>query len=155
MTGTRTAARGLTRLLSNLLSDYGMLLVLLLLGVYYSAATWTEQDPQGGEGAARLVAEVRGRFPAGARVLVAAGGGPEDVEFAEALTRGLAAAGFRPVATVTGEPREARRALERLAAGPESLDVIAGNRASAAWLLFSRERLQADFPSLAGAAVVF
>jgi ribose transport system permease protein len=155
MTGTRTATRGFKRLVSNLVSDYGMFLILLLLGVYYSATTWTEQDSQGAEGAARLVVEMRGRFPAGAKVLVVAGGSPEDVAFAEALTRGLTAAGLRPVATATGEPREARRTLERLAEAGESLDVIAGNRASAAWLLFSHERLQADFPSLASAVVVF
>jgi ribose transport system permease protein len=149
-------AKGLTRLLSSLLSsDYGMLLVLLLLGGYYAAATRAPQDPNGVEGAERLAAQMRAEFPSGASVLIVAGGSREDREFAQALEPRLAGAGFRPLATVAGEPREARRALERLAEAGARLDVIAGNRVSAAWALFSQTRLRADFPSLAGATVVF
>jgi ribose/xylose/arabinose/galactoside ABC-type transport system permease subunit len=145
---------GVRRLGSHLLADYGMVFVLVLLGAFYSAATWAPQDPNGALGARRLAAEIQARFKPGARVLVVAGGGREDREFAEALGRRLADAGLPPVATVAGEPREAKKALERLAAAGEGLDVIAGNKASAAWLLLSPDRLSADFPSLAGAAVV-
>jgi len=148
-------AKGLRRLLSSLLSEYGMLLVLVLLGGYYSAATLAQQDPNGAEGAERLAAQMRAQFPSGAKVLIVAGGSREDRVFAQALERRLAEAGLRPVATVAGEPREARRALERLHEAGGGLDVIAGNRASTAWALFSAARRQADFPSLAGATVVF
>ena len=144
----------LKRGLKSLLSDYGMLLVLVLIGAYYSAATWAPQDPNGAEGAARLAAEMGARFRPGATVLIVAGASREDREFAQALERRLAGSGLRPVAAVAGEPREARRALERLATEGAGLDVIAGNRASASWALFSRERLEADFPKLAGAVVV-
>jgi ribose transport system permease protein len=143
------------RAIANLVSDYGMLLVLLLLCGYYSAATWSPQDPSGEEGARRLASELRTAFKPGTRVLVAAGASREDREFASVLGRQLGDAGFRVLAEAAGEPREARRALERLSRGGAGLEVIAGNRASASWLLFSSERLRADFPSLAGARVVF
>jgi ribose transport system permease protein len=139
---------------SRFLSDYGMLLVLILLGAYYSAATWARQDPNGREGARRLATEMRARFPPGATVLIAAGASREDREFVAVLQSALSAAGLNPVAAVAGEPRESRRALERLARSGGALDAIAGNRASAAWTLFSPERLRSDFPSLASAEVV-
>jgi ribose transport system permease protein len=141
------------RLLSGV-SDYGMLLVLVVLGAYYSAATWAQQDPNGADGARRLASEMRAQSR-GSRVLIAVGGSREEREFAATLEPLVTEAGVSVVAAVAGEPREARRALERIAASGGGLDVIAGTRASTSWTLFSRDRLGADFPSLANAAVLY
>jgi ribose transport system permease protein len=141
------------RVLSRL-TEHGMLLVLLLLAAYYSAATWAQQDPSGADGARRLAAALSAR-PPGTRVLIAVGGGREDRELAATLERLLKERGIEPAATVAGEPREARRALERIAAAGTGLDVIAGTRSTTSWALFSRDRLSADFPALAEAETAF
>ena len=61
------------RLLSRILSDYGMVLVLLLLGACFSYVTWDEQHPTGVDAAEQLTARITREFSAGGR---RPGGGP-------------------------------------------------------------------------------
>jgi len=131
-------------------SDYGIVLALALLSGYFAWVTHTEQHPTGAAGGAQLARELRGSLRPGARVLVAVGAGQEDSQFAAALATGLAEAGFRVVETVSGQPADARRALERAAAG-DGLDAVAVTQAARAWAVF--DDLGARFPALAGARV--
>ncbi|MFM8734500.1 MAG: hypothetical protein ACKOC8_04815, partial [Pirellulales bacterium] len=57
--------------LRRLLSDYGMLAVLVLIGLVFSALTLEEQPAADAASARRLVAAIRRQAPAGGRVLVA------------------------------------------------------------------------------------
>lgn len=114
-----------------------MLVALLLLCVFFSVVTWTEQYPQDAAAAARIAA----RIDSDEKVLIVVRPQAEDIVFAEALN---AALGSR-AEIVQGEPKDARAALERVATAG-GLDVIACTQASGSWLVF--DDLAADFPAL-------
>ena len=133
------------------LADYGMILVLLALGVFFSVATFSEQHPTGEAAAEALAGDVVKRVGRGARVLVAAREQAEDRAFAARLRARLAGAGVTVVEVVNGEPREARAALQRAAQAGGKLDAIAANEAAAGWQVWAD--VAADFPAL-GAPVV-
>ena len=127
-------------------ADYGMLFVLLLLCAVISALTLQPQGLSGAAAGRRVAADVVGEAGPGARVLVAAGGHAEDVAFAGEARAALTAAGVTALDVVTGEPREARAVLERLAASGGGLDAVAATPTAAAWHLFAD--LESDFPTL-------
>jgi ribose transport system permease protein len=136
----------MTRVLSGLLANYGMILVLALLCVFFSFATMSEQSPTG-EAAARQVAGALGStFGKAPRVLIVAGDQAEDALFASTLEEALAPTDAQVVAVVKGEPKDARAALQKIAASGQPLDAIACTRTTAAWLLF--DDLKTDFPTL-------
>src|SRR5579872_1442177 len=99
-----------------LLNEYGMVLVLLLLCAFFSAVTLTEQTPTGEAAARQLGAELTNSPGKGGRVLIAVQPQGEDVTLAHALEHELSSAGVQVAATVIGEPRDAREALQKLAA---------------------------------------
>lgn len=121
-------------------------LVLAGLCLFFSFATIKEQSATGEAGALALAETIAAKHGNEARVLVAAAGLPEEAAFSAAVKRGLEAAGIHPLAVVTGEPREARAALERIAGEGRGLDVIAGSATAGGWLVFAD--LRTDFPAL-------
>jgi ribose transport system permease protein len=121
-------------------------LVLAGLCLFFSFATIKEQSATGESAAAALVETVLGEHGKEVRVVVAAAGLPEEAAFAAAVKRGLEAGGVQPLAVVSGEPREARAALERIAGEGAGLDVIAGSATAGGWLVFAD--LRTDFPAL-------
>lgn len=138
--------------LAPLLADYGMLLVLLLLCLFFSIVTLDEQRPEGAEAARQLVASVS-RLPAGARkVLVVVGAGGADAACAAAVQTGLAAADRDVVGVVAGGPRDARRALDELAAAGTRVDAVVCSRTAAAWDVLADPG--GRFRALAGAKVL-
>ncbi|MFM8358158.1 MAG: ABC transporter permease, partial [Verrucomicrobiota bacterium] len=135
-----------------LLSEHGMILVLLLLGALFSALTHTEQSPAGEAAARQVVAAILQATPAGARVLVAASGQPEDAGFAARVAEELAAADRRVLARLTGDPPAARQALQEIQASGGTLNAIATTSVAGRWRVFTD--LAADFPSLGNPRVV-
>jgi len=133
------------------MADYGIVLALVLLCVYFSAVTYTEQQPTGAAGGAQLAAEIARQTPAGARMLIAVRGSRDDAAFADALGAGLEASGRTVVETVKGEPVDARRALERVTQAGGRLDVIACSQAAGKWSVF--DNLATRFPALASVQV--
>lgn len=129
-------------------AEAGMGLVLLALAVFFSVATWSEQPATGAAAAPAVVERIVGESGQGAkaRVLVVAGASPEEKAFAEAVAAGLKRAGREVAAVVAGEPRDARAALESLAAKGGSLDVIAVSAPASGWLVF--DGVKSDFPAL-------
>lgn len=140
--------------MKRLLSDYGSLLVLLLLCAYYSAVTWTEQQPvtpaAGRSLAEQIVEEHAGKRPT---VVIIVRNTQLDAAFAAAAANELAENGATVLETVAAAaPLEARRALVRLAAEHPRIDAIATNDAASKWGPLQREalsRLAADHPALA------
>ena len=128
------------------LSDYGMVFVLLLLCVYFSVVTNSDQSPVGEPGAEQVSTEIGRRFGGKAHVLIAATDQKDDVLFVDKLQRDLAASGVKVAGVVKGEPRHARKLLQKVAATGETLDAIACTQASGAWLVFGD--LKTDFPAL-------
>ncbi len=130
-------------LLRHHLAGSGMLVALLLLGVFFSIATWTRQYPQDAEAAKMVAAQIAPQ----AKVLIVVRPTAKDKAFAEVLKAEL---GGR-AEIVKGEPKDARAALLSAAAAG-GLDVIACNQATASWLVFSD--LAHDFPALKNTRVV-
>ena len=115
--------------LRRLVSDYGMLAVLLLLGLVFSGLTLEEQSSSDAAAARRVAAAIRRDCPERPRVLVAVRGTPEDGLFADALRRELDGVGAEVVDVVRGEPQAARAALEKLAqaGGQDVITTATGN----------------------------
>lgn len=101
---------------------------LLVLAVFFSVMTRREEFPQDAAAARELVSGL-GKD---AKVMVAVRGVAADKAFAEALQAEL---GPRAIEVITGEPRDARKALDRVTA--TGLDVIIGTQVTAEWLVFS------------------
>lgn len=111
--------------MKRLLSDYGMIWVLLLLCLYYSVVTWTDQHPTG-EAAGRQVGKmIVATCARGSRVLVVTQGNDDERPFAPALKAAVEPAGLKVVDVIQGRPIDIRKALERIAAAGGGLDAIA------------------------------
>ncbi len=126
-----------------------MLLVLLGLGAYYSMVTVTAREPVGAD-AARQVARRIGR-DAGP-VFVVARASEEDIAFQTVLTALLGERGVPVAAWVSGEPRDARLALERLQQAGTRLGVVAATPEAARWTVV--RDLSTRFPALGDPVVI-
>jgi ribose transport system permease protein len=137
---------------SRFITHYGMVFVLLLLCLFFSVMTYSDQSPTGETAAKQVVSSIQEQFGKFPRVLIVTSGQSGDTAFAAATERGLAASGAQVVATVQGEPKDARAALVDLAAAGGKLDAIACTQVSGAWLVFSN--LTTDFPALGEPRVI-
>lgn len=138
--------------MKKLLSDYGMLGALLLLCVFFSWRTWDVQQPTGAAAGQQVAGLIFKTLPKSGRVLIVARSNDEDREFATTLNEKLKAAGIDGVETVLGNPGDARRAMNRIVDGGGTIDVIAGNHATAAWPVF--KNLGDKIPALAKTTIV-
>ena len=132
--------------LSRWSTDYGMVLVLLLLCGFFSVATYTEQSATGEAAAVQVGGLIKKRFGKNAGVIIVAREQAEDIAFADRLHRDLAAAGAQVLAVIKGEPKDAREALQKIIATGGKVDAIACTQAAAEWQVFSD--LKTDFPLL-------
>ena len=132
--------------LSRLLSEYGMILVLLLLCVVFSVVTYKEQSQTGAAAGRQLAAAIKAEVGGAPRVLIAVRDLPDDVAMAEQLRRDIETNGGVAAGVVQGEPKDARAAVLKLAAANTPLDVIAGTETTVSWRIFTD--LQTDFPAL-------
>lgn len=134
------------------LTDYGMILVLVLLCVFFSVVTYSDQSPKGEAGAKQVVTAIAQQFGKAPRVLIAVSDQPDDVPFAASIERELAASGAQVLATVKGSPKDARDALMKINAAGGKLDAIACTQVTGDWLVFSD--LKTDFPALGEPRVI-
>ncbi len=130
------------RLVRRLFADYGMLLVLLALGFYYSVVTITTHQPAGADAAQQVASRVQ----VGERVMIITRDTPEDAAYREELARSLQGRGALVAASIQGEPRDARVALEGLNADGKPLHVITTTTDCAAWTLLKDTATR--FPTL-------
>ena len=138
--------------LVRLLSEYGMILVLILLCGFFSAVTYREQSPTGAAAGSQLASSIRSAVSGSSRVMIVVRDLPDDRAMADRLKSDLAAAGAQVVAVVIGEPKDAREAILKIAKEGKPLDVIAATRTTGDWLVFSS--LSADFPTLGAPKVM-
>jgi ribose transport system permease protein len=122
-------------LLGRLPSEYGIALVLVVLCVVFSVATLTEQQPEGATAGEELARTIAAEYGAGAKVVVVAGPGRADREFADALDAGLRQAGLTVAARSAGHPSDARTALADLPKQGVRPDVIAASSSAGRWTL--------------------
>jgi ribose transport system permease protein len=134
------------------MSEYGTLLALAALAIFFSVATWSEQHPAGEIGGRQVAPIITRRFDPSASVLVVARDNQEDREFSRALHDELQRAGFSDITLVNGSPADARQALQALDETKARLDVVVCTQATTKWNIWDHRDTQ--FPSLATAPIV-
>jgi len=119
------------------LTDYSMILVLLLLVVAFSVLTIQSQSPSGAAAGLSVAAEALERLTPDSRVLIVAPAGKDDVAFVDAAKSALIARGISSVITVAGSPREARETLD---SQPDrsQISAVLVTEASSQWTVFER-----------------
>lgn len=125
----------------SLLSDYGMLGVLLLLAVVLSVATYGPQEPGGDQAARELAPKLRGK-----KALIVVRDGSDGILFAERMVETFQQEGIAVAQVVKGQPPAARKQIAELARNNVRFDVYVCNRPAAAWTIY--QRLAEEFPYL-------
>ena len=138
--------------IGRLLSDYGNVLVLLLLCIVASLATIREYSPTSASAARRLAEQVSADYPK-AKVLVLVHKGKKGTEFAETLKDAFEKSGFTIVQTVVGKPLDARIALEKLGTAGVEVNIIAAENRMARFCQDNLRELAEKHSSLANAQV--
>ncbi len=111
--------------ISRLLSEYGMLVVLLLLGLLFSILTIREQYPSGANAGEALADKLTGEAPTSSRVLIVSSANEEDSLFTMTLSTRLREEGYSSVIAIKGDPSEVRAKLTSLADSLQVVNVIA------------------------------
>ena len=143
---------------SRLITDYGMVLVLLLLGILISWVTWSEQhpeDPGAGRAMARNLVETLGDD---AQVVILLRQTSGDRELAQAIASELKQHGVTVAATIHARsPRDARVELEKMGKQGIRVNAIATHHfCFSTWGVLresSLNSLAAGHPSLKGIQV--
>ena len=133
-------------------NDYGMVLVLVLLGLVFSGLTLEEQPATDAAAVRRMVAAIGRQAPAGGRVLVAVRPTAEDGLLADTLARELSTAGFETVGPVRGEPQQVRAALAAVSEAGGRIDAVAATERTGSWLVLTE--MGRLFPSLGQPPIV-
>ncbi len=121
-----------------LLSDYGMVLVLIGLCVLFSCLTVREQMPEGSAAVAELVARISRECAASDIILAVGAVNKESAPLAEELGRELKEAQFENVHVVVGTPRDLRLALDDIENRGEQLAAIATAGDVVKWRVIGR-----------------
>ncbi|MCX7424792.1 MAG: ABC transporter permease [Planctomycetia bacterium] len=138
--------------MSRLLSNYGMLAVLLVLAAMFSVLTVDRQAPSGAASGRQLAARLAETLQPDDGVLIVVRPSDEECRFAEALRDALEAGGYRVVDVVSGDPADARRALVRVTDTQQPLAAIACSPTTADWSVF--EDLGRRYPGLGDVRLV-
>ena len=136
-----------------LFADYGMVLVLLALCVFFSTITWNLQHPEGEDAANQVVRQLRAARRPADPVLIGAGEGEAGDEFVARALAALEKAGWKERDIVVArKPAELRKALVEAAAGRRPLRALGlASRFSQLPLL---DNLRRKFPGLGDVDVV-
>ncbi len=110
--------------LQKILSDYGMLIVLILLCVFYSISTLTEQNPRGTDAAEQIASNLSETYNTDARLLIVSKLNAEHQLFASRLQTILSDQGFTQLQATQGEPPAIRSAFEAFDSLGTSFDAI-------------------------------
>ena len=138
---------------AKLFSDYGTLLVLLLLCIGFSAVTLEEQSPTSANAAQHLAKRISDELSSGSNVIVLTRQGGDGESFAAALKENLTKAELNVVQTVVGQPADARKALVKYGATGNKLAGITADKHMANFCNANLAKLAETHPSLAKAKV--
>ena len=138
---------------AKLFSDYGTLLVLLLLCIGFSAVTLEEQSPTSANAAQHLAKRISDELSSGSNVIVLTRQGGDGESFAVALKENLTKAELNVVQTVVGQPADARKALVKYGATGNKLAGITADKHMANFCNANLAKLAETHPSLAKAKV--
>jgi ribose transport system permease protein len=131
-------------------ADYGIIVVLLLLCIFYSFATLKEQYPTGKDAAAQVVKAALSAHGKDGRYIVAIGTGDEQAAYADAVVSALQAASVQAVELVKGGPPNVRQGLEQIAQTQPKVAAVIVSKEEANWPFIAE--IDTKIPALAGVA---
>lgn len=110
---------------SKLLSEYGMIGVLLLLCVYFSITTIQEQFPEGSAAAEDISDSISEHLSKNDSIIIVGKQTEEDSAFLENLKKSLNGKGFLSVTSIAGDPQAVRQGLSDFSAQGKIAGAIA------------------------------
>ena len=131
-----------------LLTDYGMILVLVALGALFSLLTIKKQTPSGTSAVGQLTQRVERDCGKADTILAVGAEKKESAPLAGAVGKELESAGFANVRTIVGSPRDLRLALDDIQSKGQRLAAIVTAGTVAKWRVL--ERIPKTHPALAG-----
>lgn len=117
--------------LSRLVSDYGMLGILLLLCLFFSLLTLQDQYPTGVAAAKALADKLNETVPSRAGILIISRDTEEDSIFSHSLLEKLIESGYASARIISGDPATVRSKLASLADSTGGINVIAATQSFA------------------------
>jgi ribose transport system permease protein len=129
-------------------ADYGMIFVLLLLGVLFSVLTFQQQHPTGVDAGRQVAQLILDKSGPSAGVVIVTRDTTEDRAFAAAAAQHLRSNGAHVIAIVNGSPSEARKAIAAALDAGHIIHAIAANDVTAKWTIYDK------FPTVGSAKVV-
>lgn len=134
--------------LLRVLSDHGMILVLLALCAFFSFVTLTEQSVMGDQAVSQVLKDIQ----KGQSVLIVTRPAKEESIFADQVAEAAQKSGIQVQGTIKGSPLDVRATLERIASGGAKLDTIISTTESSRWLILTE--LSTHFPTLGNPKIV-
>jgi ribose transport system permease protein len=135
-----------------LLSDYGMILVLIVLCVLFSVLTLKEQMPRDSAAVAQLIEQINNEFKKSDIILAVGAVNKDSAPFVEKLGEQLGKEGFRNTRVVVGVPRDLRLALDDIRAKGGGLAAIATSGEVTKWRVI--ELIPEKYPEFSGCKVL-
>ena len=118
--------------------DYGMIFVLLILVILFSASTVNEQHPTGVDAGVQVANFILAKHGSAAQTLIVTRNTQEDIAFAGAVELQLKKSGATVLGNVNGSALDARKSIEAILAANQSIDAIAANDVTARWTVYDR-----------------
>ena len=127
-------------LLRRLFSDYGMVLVLLLLILVVSILTLEPQNLTGREAGAATADQILAAYGQQAVVAIAVPAGAADRQYLEGVKARIEQAGGQIAGAVSGSPAQARQMLQRAAQSGVAINALAVTGKSQEWTVLDSVR---------------
>jgi len=120
-----------------MMADYGMILMLIVLCIFFSCISIAEQHPAGAEAGEKLAERIIETEGSDVAVIIAVSGKEgKHAEMADALDRTLRDRGATVLAVVRGAPPLAGKAIREARAKGQGVDVIAADKVAGDWMVF-------------------
>ena len=129
------------------LSDYGMIFVLVALCVLFSGLTLSEQMPEGSAAATELVGRIKDGLQMTDVIVSVGATNTESAPLAEKVGRELKKSGFTNARVVVGTPRDLRLVLDEIAAEGGRLAAIVTAGDAIKWRVI--EQIPENYPQAA------
>jgi len=139
-------------MITKMFSDYGMVFVLIMLCILFSALTLNEQTPDDSDAIAGLFEQITTEFDKSSVILTVGEANKGSGPFAEKLCEELEKEGFSNARTVVGIPRDLRLVLDEIKGKGGRVAAIATSGDVPKWAVI--ERIGENYPEFSGCKVL-
>ncbi|MHC4569600.1 MAG: ABC transporter permease, partial [Planctomycetota bacterium] len=131
-----------------LFGDYGMVLVLIVLCLFFSILTLEEQMPEGSDAITEIVEQINGRFDKSDIILATGAAKRDSALVAEKVGERLKEAGYSKAQVVVGTPRDLKLALDEIKSEGSRPTAIATSGDVVKWRVI--ELMPQNYPDFSG-----